>query len=253
MAKEQIIPQQFLRESSDLSEFPIIHTWESITWDRSPPVPDDQATVDTVIDLETISVQPKSIGTFVTSQSTVRIPDNPSLLCTVQSTVVVLGISKDAVVPFDSGVPRQTANPPIIPEDCEPTLEWTYTPAQNQALLYRIASGDTNHIHVDTSVSEQVGNHCKAPLLHGLFTLAVAFRGILMVYPDADRDIRQLEARFTQPAFVGDTLLVRLWNKGTYILFQVVNKDSAVVLVDCGCATFGDVRIHANAVTRSRL
>jgi acyl dehydratase len=237
--------------------------------------------------LKTISVQPKSIGTFVTSQSTIRRvshyddddhDDNDenncsssspssSILCTIQSTVVVFGIPKEAVSPWDSGVPRQETfhhqQPPphpatviVVPKETAPILEWTYTPPRNQALLYRIASGDTNHIHVDTSVSEQMGRltsggssssgstaaSAAAPLLHGLFTLGVAFRGILKICPDADRRIRQLEAKFTQPAFVGDTLTVRLWKAPksaattTTILFQVLNKETGVVLVDDGCA-----------------
>ena len=292
MSQEQVIPAQFLLDSSiDLSTYPVIHTWESIKWEQSTPVPpqnnnnnneDNNKVVDIVIDLETISVQPKSIGTFVTSQSTVRrvlhngdnknhynnnssslssSSSSSSILCTIQSTVVVFGIPKEAVSPWESGVPRQqTFHPPsatarVVLEETPPTLEWTYTPARNQALLYRIASGDTNHIHVDTSVSEQMGNtgtSPTAPLLHGLFTLGVAFRGILKICPDADQRIRQLEAKFTQPCFVGDTLMVRLWkvkscstttmdtdtDTTTTILFQVLNKGTGVVLVDGGCATF---------------
>ena len=300
MCREQVIPPQFLLDSSlDVSTFPVIHTWESIKWEQSTPVPknknnnnnNNEKVVDIVMDLKTISVQPKSIGTFVTSQSTVRrvspydhhdddddenncsSSPSSSILCTIQSTVVVFGIPKEAVSPWESGVPRQetfhhqhqqqppphpTATVIVVPKETAPILEWTYTPPRNQALLYRIASGDTNHIHVDTSVSEQMGRLTSgggsssssgttaasaAPLLHGLFTLGVAFRGILKICPDADRRIRQLEAKFTQPGFVGDTLTVRLWKAPksaattTTILFQVLNKETGVVLVDDGCAT----------------
>jgi acyl dehydratase len=293
MSREQVIPPQFLLDSSlDVSTFPVIHTWESIRWEQSTPVPknssnnnnnsnNNEKVVDIVMDLKTISVQPKSIGTFVTSQSTVRrvspydyddddenncsSSPSSSILCTIQSTVVVFGIPKEAVSTWESGVPRQetfhhqqphphpTATVIVVPKETTPILEWTYTPPRNQALLYRIASGDTNHIHVDTSVSELMGrvtsggssssSATAAPLLHGLFTLGVAFRGILKICPDADRRIRQLEAKFTQPAFVGDTLTVRLWKAPsaatttTIILFQVLNKETGVVLVDDGCAT----------------
>lgn len=241
MASEDIIPRRFLSDmSTDPSSFPIIHTWQSITWKRKLPVPcDNHAEVDTQIDLETILIEPKSVGAFVTSQSTVtthHVGDDSSILCTLQSTALVLGIPKDQVQPFNSGVARQTFNP-VIP-DTEPNLEWTYSPPSNQAFLYRIASGDSNSIHVDTSVAEQMGSDVQAPLLHGLFTLGVAFRGILQICPDAHERIQALEARFTQPAFVGVSLRVRMWRRDHHlIMFQVVNDESGVVLVDCGCAT----------------
>ena len=163
---------------------------------------------------------------------------------------------------YDSGVEKLTSRP-TIPSDTPPLFEWMYATASNQALLYRMASGDSNHIHVDTSASEMMGSDKKVPLLHGLFSLALAFRAILKLVPDADRRIRRLEARFTRPAFVGDVLSVKIWkNKlsSSELLFVVVNKDSGVTLVDCGCAafradeeSFSASTTEAGTVERSRL
>lgn len=311
MSQQPVIPVQCLVDSTlDLSQYPVIHTCESIRWEQTPPVPmkdnnnDNisiiEPTVDIVMDRKTISVQPKSIGTFVTSQSTVRrinclrdgnddddsSNSTSSILCTIESTVVILGLSSDLVSPLDTGISSQSPSPTapsstkkigtkrkndafVGTSSLPPTLEWTYTPARNQALLYRMASGDTNHIHVDTSVWDQMGKSTHpesnddydgttpkvvrraSPLLHGLFTLGVAFRGILKVCPDADQRIQQVEGRFTNPAFVGDTLMVRVWktpdsvndddeddNTSSTIMlfFQVIQKDSGVILVDSGRA-----------------
>lgn len=247
MADEELIPGRFLQEDVDPTAFPMIHTWQSIVWDRQLPIPsgNDQS-VGTTMNLKTIMVQPKSIGTFVTTQSKimVRIPGSgrDSSLCTMQSTGLVLGISRDAVAPYESGDAKATSKP-IIPEDDPPILEWTFETSASQALLYRVASGDSNHIHVDNSASEMMQSAKKAPLLHGLFTMAVAFRGLLRVVPDADLRIHKLEAKFSLPAFVGDVLLVKIWkskkNPGQF-LFIVANKTTGGILVDKGSAVLKD-------------
>ncbi len=241
MANEELIPKKFLRKGVVLSNYPVIHTWQSMVWERSLPTPiDNKNSVSTSINLRTISVQPKSIGVFVTTHSEITAMDSltnqESLVCTMQSTALVFGISKDDVSPFDDGSAKLTFKPKT-PHGTMPDLEWTHATQPNQALLYRMASGDSNHIHVDTSASQKMGSSKKAPLLHGLFSLAIAFRGILKVVPDADGRIRRLEARFVQPAFVGDVLKVRVWLHGrSQLLFEIVNHDTGVVLVDCGCA-----------------
>jgi acyl dehydratase len=261
MAKEEVLPRKFLKHEIDLSSYPLIHMWQSIVWNRNLPVPTDpDTTVETSINSKMISVQPKSVGTFVTTQSQVTTVDpltnHKSLLCFLQTTTLVLGISRDAVEGYDSGIAKQTSTPVIENED-PPLFEWTYPTRSNQALLFRIASGDSNRIHVDTSASEMMGSDKKAPLLHGLFSLAVAFRAILKFVPDADQRIRRLEARFAQPALVGDVLSVKIWKSkvsSSQLLFVVVNKETGVTLVDCGCAEIQHDGFAGTAETRiSRL
>ena len=251
MSKEDVIPQRFLLRDVDLSKFPVIHTWQSISWDQSLPVPIPgisksrcENTVNTRMNLKTISVVPKSSGTYVTSRSKVSalVPNTNgySTICTMQMTALVLGITKENVKSYeDSSIARLSSNP-RIPKDQEPILEWTYPTIASQALLYRLASGDSNRIHVDTSASKMLGNEKKAPLLHGLFTLAVAFRAILKVVDSADKTIRQLEGKFVRPAFVGDVLSVKVWKDKGFpsgkFLFVVVNQETGVTLVDRGCA-----------------
>jgi len=259
MAAEEVIPQRFQRGNVELKARPIIHTWQSIEWQKSLPIGDENGcAIDTFTDLDIILLQPKSIGTFVTSQSKIMYKaassNQKELLCTMQSTALVLGIAKDIVSAYDSGIAKLTSAPKI-PEDTRPLLEWTYHTAPNQALLYRLASGDSNHIHVDTSASEMMGSDKKAPILHGLFTLAVAFRGLLKVVPDADQRIRKLEARFTQPAFVGDALVVKIWktrNSPIEFVFTVTNKEFGVVVVDNGFAQMSSI-VAKSSINLSRL
>ncbi|OEU12677.1 hypothetical protein FRACYDRAFT_243934 [Fragilariopsis cylindrus CCMP1102] len=226
MASEEVIPRRFLRESGsgnggntiDISNFHVIHTWQSIVWHQPLAVPlshkHKQTRKDTMmqrqadqiktnINLETISVQPKSIGTFVTSQSKVstigysrdynsKNNNNNQLLCTMQSTALVLGVDSNNVIAFDAGIKRLTSHKSKTPSvSCtkKPIFHWTYQTSQSQALLYRMTSGDSNHIHVDTSASDMLGSDTKAPLLHGLFTLALAFRKKLVDCGHAEVEI----------------------------------------------------------------
>lgn len=283
MAREKVIPQRFLRNDSSLKEFPVIHTWQSIVWHErgvivpAPPSQGNNAKgyynqIRLEVDLTTIAVQPKSIGTFVTTQTQIKSPHERHLKCTMQSTALVMGISPEDVLPYKAGVPRLSSlkhSSFFASKDAKkttPMFQWSFQTKHSQALLYRIASGDSNHIHVDTSVSQQMGSEQRDPILHGLFTLSLAFRAIVKLLHsnilgsngcnvDASctdgRDIhfRCLEGKFTQPAFVGDCLCIKIWNSNDDALFidtnhpvsvsfefVIANKATGTVVVDCGLA-----------------
>lgn len=254
MAREEVIPRRFLHDKNiDFACHPVIHTFQSILWQDDLPIPslkEDSGRCDgvvrTKIGSRMISVEPKSIGAFVTTESNVFAVDpstkRRSAICTMQSTALVLGISKDVVIPYDSGLSRLRSKT-NIPEDEPPTMEWSYATPPTQALLYRLSSGDSNRIHVDDSASRMLDSDIKKPLLHGLFTLAVAFRALAKL-TDKTSSIQRLEGKFTQPAFVGDTLRVKVWKgeaPGRY-LFAVINADTEVTVVDHGVADFRSPR-----------
>lgn len=280
MSEEEVIPGRFLKNNMDISGMPVIHTWQSIVWHHPMEVPNGQCNpvVTNKIDLETIVIQPKSIGTFVTSQSKVTTTNTnhnhqqPPLLCTIQSTALVLGLDPSNVAAFDARVLRQSCNPKI-PSNEAPLFEWTYQTSQSQALLYRMASGDSNHIHVDTSAADMLGSEIKAPLLHGLFTLALGFRGIAKLlesehYQQSLRSefgnndyrlvFRKLEGVFKAPGFVGDRLCVKIWkdrsclpnNTTRRLLFVIVNTATGAKLVNNGCA---EIEITSKALSSAHI
>ena len=78
------------------------------------------------------------------------------------------------------------------------------------------------------------------PLLHGLFTLAVAFRALSKVVPLAEERIKRLEGKFSHPAFVGDELRVRIWGTEdeSKFLFVITNAKSGQTLENDGVAEF---------------
>lgn len=275
MVEAEIIPRRFLRKNTDISNLPIIHTWQSIVWHQQMKVPKqhvNQALTHN-INLETISVLPKSIGTFVTSQSEVRAHDNNGqLLCTMQSSYLVSGINKKHVTAFDAGIPLITNMPKISSQFKQtqkknPVFQWTYQTTPSQALLYRMTSGDSNHIHVDASVPDKLQNDKNAPLLHGLFTLALVFRAIMKFLDnndDAELFFRKLEGAFVAPAFVGDRLCVRIWNEDISattmetsntkrFLFVIINHTTGVKLVDKGCIEVETISKSLLSTKRSRL
>jgi acyl dehydratase len=253
MSKQDLIPKKFLRGDVNLSKSPILHTWQSVVWHQMLPVPAEgrpgsrcEEAVQTSLKSRTISVVPKTIGTFVTTENTVMLEDSTSsrksLLCSMQSTALVLGVPSDKVVAYDAGVARLSLNPTIPTKS--PLFEWTYITVPTQALLYRLASGDSNRIHVDTSAADMLGSEKSAPLLHGLCTLGIVFRAFLQLVPSAN-EIRKLEGKFTQPVFVGDELCVRIWRdeeqqqpETQRFLFDVIAKNMGVTVVDCGSAEF---------------
>eukprot|EP00980_Cylindrotheca_fusiformis_P002419 scaffold575_cov104-Cylindrotheca_fusiformis.AAC.5 len=263
MARDQVIPRRYLRTKDiDLTRHPVIHTFQSIVWHNDIPIPPLReasgrcdSLVHTKIGLDIISVAPKSIGTFVTTQSKVLALDQgtkrQSEICTMQSTALVLGMPSDQVLSYDSGLPKLQTKIKI-PGDESPIMEWTYPTKPTDSLLYRLSSGDSNRIHVDDSASRMLGSdNDKTPLLHGLLTLAVAFRALSKLV-DKSSPIRRLEGKFAQPVFVGDTLQVKVWkgDKPGRYLFLVTNADTDTTVVDHGLADF---HLGSTPATRSKL
>jgi acyl dehydratase len=115
-----------------------------------------------------------------------------------------------------------------------------------------MATADTNAIHVEHSehaAASLVGTS-KRPLLHGLCTLGIAVRGIMTFLREPDGveyEFNTLEADFAKPVYVGDCLMVRLWESETVsphkastyqriLSFKVLNSETGDTVVDHGMA-----------------
>jgi acyl dehydratase len=251
-----VLPRRFLRSEISLDDFPVLHTWQSISFHRDVPTP-GSGSVKTTLEGKFISVAPKSVGTFVTSETSVCLPNEHGpgrSLCTMQSTALVLGVSSEDVVTFDSGITRRTMYRPASSSQTV-LFEAEYTVPSSQALLYRLVSGDSNKIHVDASLVPMLDS--QRPLLHGLCTLGIAMRFILQWSNDNYKHshIRHLEARFSKPVFIGDRISVKVWSVNDtaecvkQLAFIVRNIDTGDIVVDKGCAVIE----RQEAVGRSRL
>lgn len=101
--------------------------------------------------------------------------------------------------------------PRAIP-DRAPDLIDVLATAPDQALLYRLASGDMNPLHVDPDVAKAAG--FDRPILHGMATYGIAGRALLRALANNEpARIRRLDARFSAPVFPGETIETAIWRE----------------------------------------
>ncbi len=127
-----------------------------------------------------------------------------------------------------------------IPPDREPDAILNEKTSTNQALHYRLASGDRNPLHADPALAAMVG--FKQPILHGLCTLGFAGRAVLKQFAANDpARFKSIKTRFSRHVFPGESLSCEMWRESdTRILFQskVLERDKVVL-------SNGAVELHA--------
>jgi 3-hydroxyacyl-CoA dehydrogenase/3a,7a,12a-trihydroxy-5b-cholest-24-enoyl-CoA hydratase len=103
--------------------------------------------------------------------------------------------------------------------------------AGNQALIYRLTSGDRNPLHADTRFSALLGY--PQPILHGLCTFGYAARALLKNFAANDpQRFKNLRARFSSHIFPGETIQTEMWQESaTRILFlsRVMERDEIIL------------------------
>lgn len=255
MSSTGTIPAQFLKRPVNLSQYPVIHISQSIQWHQDLPVPGWKQQIHTRLRKKVLSITPKKIGAFVTSETQILAAasnNSNALLCTLQMTFLVLGIRPDCVIAMEQDDTQATIKQKKtrrIPTDQPPDFEWTFETSPTQALLYRLASGDSNSIHVvggDDKMTKALGLNSNSsgptPILHGLNTFGIAARAIIQYAGGTSNDnkgdvsFERLEGRFTKPVLLNDTLTVKLWGQraGGQIAFVVLNNTSGGTVVDQG-------------------
>lgn len=93
-----------------------------------------------------------------------------------------------------------------------------------QALLYRMASGDKNPLHADPAFAAFAG--FDRPILHGLCTYGIVCRVLLESALGGEPErLETYTARFTGHVFPGETLLTKVWEEEGRYLIETETKE----------------------------
>ncbi|NJN54458.1 MAG: hypothetical protein HC804_06725 [Anaerolineae bacterium] len=118
-----------------------------------------------------------------------------------------------------------------VPPERPPDAVVAQATQPNQALIYRLASGDGNPLHADPQMAA-IGGYDR-PILHGLCTLGFAARAVLKTFGDNDpARFQGIHARFSQPVFPGETVITEMWQESDdHIVFctRVQGRDGLAI------------------------
>ena len=256
-----ILPIQFFKNKEDAKEvqhLPILHMSQSLIFHHKIKLQTTYSTVcidqPTQVQLKTriISVKPKSIGTFVTSETAYY--QDGDCIASAQMVALILGLDPDKIVPWKApsvneqklgNIHNKRASNDAFSIDSRDKAKKTvtnYTIPKNAALLYRL-SGDYNSIHVegdnllgsenDSTKMPHQGQiqHKRGPVLHGLCTLGYAMRAVLRHVHchhydgNSEAVVASVQCNFTKPVFVGDAIRVDVWDEED----ECTSQDKSVI------------------------
>jgi acyl dehydratase len=119
----------------------------------------------------------------------------------------------------DSGPPARNQAPPREPDH---VVQSSTLP--QQALLYRMASGDKNPLHADPGFATLAG--FARPILHGLCTYGIVAKAVVESALGGEPErVGSYSARFTGHVFPGETLVTRIWESDDRLLVETATEE----------------------------
>lgn len=164
-------------------------------------------------------------GALITYERRILEAASGDPLCTITQTMIARGDGGFG------GPQRPSPKPPTPPQREADHIIDLATP-ENMALLYRL-NGDWNPLHADPEVARKAG--FQKPILHGLATWGAAVRAVMQSVCDFDNEaIGSIFARFTAPAYPGETFRNEIWREGREVFFKVTALERNIVVINNG-------------------
>ena len=92
-----------------------------------------------------------------------------------------------------------------------------------QALLYRMSSGDKNPLHADPGFAGFAG--FERPILHGLCTYGIVAKAAVDAALDGPEEVASYRARFSGVVFPGETIVTHIWDLGDQLVIAATTKE----------------------------
>jgi len=156
-----------------------------------------------------IDVADKKSGALVTIES--KIIHEKMLIATNYANLFIRGIGGFG----DTGELTPATFPKASKDTPDHSIELQTN--ENQAHLYRLASGDLNPLHCDHLLAKEKAGFDE-PILHGLCTLGFTTRAFCDQY-ETDY-VKEIGTRFTAPYFPGEKLTVNFFEDAEHVVFE---------------------------------
>jgi len=102
-----------------------------------------------------------------------------------------------------------------------------------QALLFRMASGDKNPLHADPGFAAFAG--FDRPILHGLCTYGIVCKAVVDHALEGRADaVASFRARFSGVVYPGETLISSVWDDGAQLIVNAIAKERGVTVLSNG-------------------
>jgi acyl dehydratase len=152
-------------------------------------------------------------------------------ICFNQFTVFIRGIG-------GYGGDRGPAPEDLSPPNRKPDAIYLDKTTANQALIYRLASGDMNPLHADPAMAAM--GRFDQPILHGMCSYGFAARAVIKTYCQNQAKLfKGIKARMTKHVFPGETLETQMWKVGPgRVVFQVRAVERDVIVLGNASAMF---------------